>query len=74
VIIPKRLCKEMGGCGQILFCYKITSNLHMIDPVSMKRVDMNATQYFHYEPEIIILSIKNNATEFMVMDYEKVHN
>jgi hypothetical protein len=35
---------------------------------------MNATQYFHYEPEIIILTIKNNATEFMVLDCEKVHN
>lgn len=35
---------------------------------------MNATQYFHYEPEITILSIKNNSTEFLVLDCEKVHN
>ena len=48
--------------------------LHFVDTYAHKRIDLTSERYFYYENDIICISLKNNATEFMVTDYEKVNN
>lgn len=48
--------------------------LHFVDTHTHKRIDLNADKYFHYENDIILLSLKKNSTEFMVTGIEKIEN
>lgn len=48
--------------------------LHFVDTHTHKRIDITAERYFHYENDIIVLSLKKNSTEFMVTGIEKIEN
>ena len=37
----------------------------------MKRIDVSAEKYYHYENDIQVINLKNYATEFMVQETEK---
>jgi nonsense-mediated mRNA decay protein 3 len=74
VIIPKKLAKELGGCCQLLICYKITTQLHFIDPLTVKRIDVSSGKFFQYEEEMLTFNLKSNGCEFLCMDSEKIHN
>lgn len=68
VVLPKPLCKELGGVNAVAVCYKVGSLIHLYDPVTLKRFFIGAHQYFNYEPEIAIIPFKKNETEFFVSD------
>lgn len=71
-ILPPKLCKEIGGLGPVLLCYKVTTQIHFLDPQTLKRVDLNAQQYFHYEPDIQLVTLHNRGAEFLVQSFEKI--
>ena len=73
VILPKKLCNQFGGVNSLCICYKVTSKIHLFDPVSLSRFDMNSVQYFNYENDIKIIPFKGNSSEFYVTDlyYDK---
>ena len=58
VLIPKRLAKEFGGVNSIGICYKVTTKIHMFDPITMKKYCLNSNQYFNFENEIHIIPLK----------------
>lgn len=41
VILPQRLCKELGGVNSLGICYKVTNKLHMFDPITMQKYALN---------------------------------
>ena len=68
ILLPKKLCKEFGGVNTLGICYKISSCLYFYDPVSMRKYEMNAIQYFNYENLITIIPFKGNDTEYYITD------
>lgn len=68
VIIPKRLAKEFGGVNSLGICYKVTTKIHMFDPITMKKYAINQHQYFNFEHEFNIIPFKENETKFYVHD------
>lgn len=68
IILPKKLCKEFGGVNALAVCYKVSSKIHLYDPVSLKKFEMNSVQYFNNEADIMIIPFKTNETEFYVTD------
>ena len=46
--------------------------IHLVDPVTLKTIEMNGVTYFQHENEMTFINLKKNATEFMVFDVEKV--
>lgn len=73
-VFPPRLCKELGGISPLVLCVKVSNMLHFVDTHTHKRIDITAERYFHYENDIIVLSLKKNSTEFMVTGIEKIEN
>ena len=41
--------------------------MHLLDPISLKTLDMSAAQYFQFEKEITAIPFRNNSTQFMVL-------
>lgn len=72
VVLPPKLCRELGGVCPILLCYKLTNQIHLLDPYSMKRIDISAERFFHYENDLQLFSPKNQTTEFLVQDSQKL--
>lgn len=66
VILPKQLMKEFGGVNQMGVCYKITSVIHLFDPVNMRKYCVNKHQYFNYENDFRIIPFKGNETLFYI--------
>ncbi|KAL4445929.1 hypothetical protein ABPG74_010921 [Tetrahymena malaccensis] len=73
-VFPPRLCKELGGISPLVLCVKVSNMLHFVDTHTHKRIDLNAERYFHYENDIIVISLKKNSSEFMVTGIEKIEN
>ena len=68
VILPKKLCKEFGGMNNMAVCYKIGNSIHLYDPVSLKRIEMSAAQYFVYEKDFKVIPFRSNETEYFISD------
>lgn len=68
ILLPKKLTKEFGGVNTLGICFKITNKIHLYDPVSMKKYEMNSNQYFNFENTITIIPFKGNETEFYITD------
>lgn len=74
VILPKRLAKEVGGVNRLGICYKITTKIHMFDPITMHKYTLNSHQYFNFENEFEIIPFKGNETLFFVHDIYTENN
>jgi len=68
IILPKKLSREFGGVNAMAVCYKVSSKIHLYDPVSLKKFEMNSVQYFNNEADIMVIPFKTNETEFYVTD------
>ena len=64
VIIPKKLAKELGGCGQILLANKIADNMGFIDLLTFNYILMSSAQYYHYESDMQMLPLQKYKREF----------
>eukprot|EP01084_Bolivina_argentea_P079321 143904_1 len=47
-LIPLKLQKKCGGHCPLMICYKITTTLHLMDPVSLHTIELDSKQYFRY--------------------------
>jgi nonsense-mediated mRNA decay protein 3 len=68
VLIPRRLSKELGSCCQFLLCTKVSSYLHFLDPISFRKLQISATQYFMHESEIVVYTTRVYGRRFTVLD------
>jgi len=68
VCLPPKVIAFFGGCNPLLVCHKITSNVNLIDPVTLKTYELNATQYWRYKFQPIISAAR--MVEFTVIDVE----
>lgn len=71
VILPMKLCTEFGGVNNLGICYKVTSKIHLFDPITMRKYAMNSHQYFNFENEITIIPFSGNETMFSVVSIYK---
>jgi len=71
VLMTPKLSGLLGGCSNIMLCHKVASQIHLLDPVTLKVIEMNGTTYFQYENELTFVPLKGNATEFMVFDVDR---
>ena len=47
-LIPLKLQKKCGGYSPLMICYKITTTLHFVDPLSLHTIELDSKQYFRY--------------------------
>jgi len=46
IFLPKNMCRKKGGICPLLLVRKITSTIHLMDPMTMTCIELNAAQYF----------------------------
>lgn len=71
VVLPKKLCKEFGGMNSLAICFKVGVAIHLFDPITLKKVEMIASQYFAYQNDLKSIPFKSNETEFFVSDIRR---
>ncbi len=49
IVLDEKTAKTLGGCSPILLCHKLSSRIHLIDPVSFKTYDFDAQTYWRHE-------------------------
>jgi len=70
VCIPPKVIAFFGGANPLLICTKITANVHLLDPLTLKTYELNATQYWRYGFMPLISAAA--MVEYTVMDLELV--
>jgi len=69
VCLPPKLSKDNGSIGPICICYRVTQLIHLIDPKTLKVIEINPDTYWRYPFHAI--SHPKQLKEFIVMDIEK---
>lgn len=70
IIMPKSLCKELGGVNPLGVCMKVTNSIHLYDPVTLRTYQMNAEQYFKNENDCDLIQFRGRQSEFLVVDVQ----
>lgn len=68
VCLPKQLAAQMGSISQLCLCLRVTQQIYLIDPRTLKTCEVNAMNYFKY-PFHAIAGTKQ-LVSFTVMDVE----
>lgn len=68
-VLPPKLCQTLGGVSPLMICFRISSNIHMIDPLSLKIVMISAVQYWRHPFRPILT--QEHCTKYVVIDIEK---
>jgi nonsense-mediated mRNA decay protein 3 len=70
VALEPKLASMLGGVSQLMLCTRITAGIHLLDPVSLKIVEVSAGTYFHHRFRSQISA--KQLVEFIVIDIEKM--
>lgn len=71
VCLPLTLSRSLGNIGQICICLRVTNQIYLIDPTSLKTAELNASIFFK-TPFKSIAGTKQ-LVSYTVMDIEKAH-
>ena len=69
VCLPQPLAKQMGNISQLCLCLRVTQQIYLIDPRSLKTAEINAMNYFKYP--FTSISGTKQLVSFTVIDVEK---
>ncbi|CAD8178971.1 unnamed protein product [Paramecium pentaurelia] len=72
VILPHKLCHQLGGINRVQICYRVASSIQLIDPIKLKVCEISAEQYFKHDLDIRTMPLRENCDEFTVLDVEKI--
>jgi nonsense-mediated mRNA decay protein 3 len=48
IIFDKATSKELGGIGPVMLCYKLSTTIHLIDPLSLLTYEFDENVYWKY--------------------------
>ena len=48
IVLDKETSKNLGGIGPVLLCYKISTKIHLIDPLTMETYDFDENTYWRH--------------------------
>jgi nonsense-mediated mRNA decay protein 3 len=69
--LPNSLAKYLGNIGQICICLRITNNVFLIDPFTLKTAELNEQYYFRntFKP----FATSRQLTNYTVMEIEPIY-
>ena len=70
VALEPKLCSMLGGVSQLLLCTRITAGIHLLDPVSLKLVEVSAGTFFHHRFRSQVSA--KQLQEYVILDIEKI--
>jgi nonsense-mediated mRNA decay protein 3 len=67
-VLSRRLCSSLGGISPLMLCTKVSASIHLIDPVTLKIVEITSAMYWR-DPFGAAMS-QGQLTEYVVLDVE----
>jgi len=71
ICLPMKLCRKKGGISPLLIVRKVTSSLHLLDPVTLESVELSPVLYFGEGGAFKSLATRANTARYIVMDIIK---
>lgn len=72
VCLPVSVSRYLNHMSQVAICTRISDNIHLMDPITLKIGQLNAGQYFRDAFDAICH--QKQLREFMVMNIEPIYN
>jgi len=72
VCLPIPVSRYLNHMSQVAICTRISENIHLLDPITLKIGQLNAHQYFREQFDAICH--QKQLREFMVMNIEQVRS
>lgn len=72
VYLTKEIGSKMISQGEFLFVEKVSSSIHFLNPLNLKRIDMTASKYFSLHSPILSLMNSKQLISFIVLDIERI--
>ncbi|KAL9962258.1 hypothetical protein ACROYT_G031342, partial [Oculina patagonica] len=70
ICLPLKVSRSLGNISQIVICSRVSTNIQLIDPVTLQTADISASNYWRL-PYKSLCTYKQ-LTEFMVLQIEPV--
>jgi len=70
VCLPSKLAKSIGNISPLLICYKISSLIHLIDPLTLQVCELTAALYWKYGFRSICVS--KQLIPYIVLDINPI--
>ncbi|KAJ9534620.1 hypothetical protein QJQ45_002905 [Haematococcus lacustris] len=68
VCLPVKLSAALGGLGPLVLCTKVTNQITLLDPLTLRGVSQNADVY--WRNPYVALASQRALTEYIVLDVE----
>lgn len=59
---------------EFMFVEKVSSSIHFLNPLNLKRIEMNSSKYFSLHVPIVSLMNSKQLVSFIVLDIELIEN
>eukprot|EP00242_Pyramimonas_sp_CCMP2087_P000128 CAMPEP_0198196994 /NCGR_PEP_ID=MMETSP1445-20131203/593_1 /TAXON_ID=36898 /ORGANISM="Pyramimonas sp., Strain CCMP2087" /LENGTH=498 /DNA_ID=CAMNT_0043866123 /DNA_START=578 /DNA_END=2074 /DNA_ORIENTATION=- len=69
-LLPLKVYQALGSFGPLVICTHITNTLHMLDPLTLRTVNVDVNSYYR-SPYVAITNAKH-LVEYVVLDTEVV--
>lgn len=69
IVLDKETCKALGGIGPVLLCHKVSSRIHLIDPLTFEIFDFDGNTYWRHDFRSYI--DRSCLTEFLVINVDE---
>ncbi len=69
IVLDKDTSKEMGGIGPVLLCDKMSSRIHLIDPLTFNTYDFDSNSYWFHNFKSYV--DRSCLEEFMIVNVEE---
>jgi len=70
VLLPPKIAHSLGSITPLLLVSRITSMVHLIDPLTLQYADLNTQQYWFSEMQTV--ADKSQLQEYHVLDIEPI--
>ena len=68
IVLPKVWSNALGGLGPVVLCYKVTTSLHLIDPVTLNMAEIQNERF--WKQTFSSLGSTARLVEFIVLNIE----
>jgi nonsense-mediated mRNA decay protein 3 len=69
VCLSAKQAQAYGCVSNFMLCHKVSNNIHLVDPISLKTAEISAERYWH-DPMKVVLT-PDQLIEYTVMDIVK---
>lgn len=69
VYLPKKIAQALGGLPPLMLCTKAAAHLCLVDPASMRSLEVPATEY--WRKPFHSVAVPSKMTEFIVLDVDE---